>query len=280
MPDGAFPPSRSRPAIRVRKLDHDFSEVPRYWFFGSALATHLANGVNMLFPDGERFFIRSVKHYLDQIDDPDLEKRVRAFFGQEGAHGHAHETAFEILQRQGYEIDGWLTWYRKLAFDRLTKHFSPAMHLSVTVALEHFTATMAEQGLSTGLLEEAHPAMTQLLSWHACEEIEHKSVAFDVLQHVDPRYHVRVAGMVIATVGLFGFWRAATKHLVDQDLAAGRVTKRRLRKERKQANARGQTRAWLPRAIAAYLRPSFHPDDHDNYGLARRYLASIGRLDG
>ena len=280
MADGSFAPSRPRPAIRVRKLDHDFSEVPRYWFFGSALATHLANGVNLLFPDGERFFIRSVKHYLDQIDDPELEKRARAFFGQEGAHGHAHETAFAILQRQGYEIDGWLTWYRKLAFEQLVKTVPPVMRLSVTVALEHFTATMAEQGLSSGFLEQADPAMSKLLRWHACEEIEHKSVAFDVLQHVDPRYHVRVAGMVIATLALFGFWRSATKHLLDQDLAAGRVDDKRLRRERREANAKGHNRAWLPRAIAAYLRPSFHPDDHDNYELARRYLSSIGRLDG
>ncbi len=280
MADGSFAPSRPRPTIRVRKLDHDFSGVPRHWFFGSALASHLANGLNLLFPEGERFFIRSVKHYLDEIDDPQLRARVRAFFGQEGAHGHAHETAFQILEAQGYDIDGWLAWYRETAFDKLAGRFSPVMHLSVTVALEHFTATMAEQGLSSGLLDDAHPAMSKLLRWHACEEIEHKSVAFDVLQKVDSRYGVRLAGLVIATVGLLGFWRSASKHLIAQDLEAGRVTKSRLRRERREADRRDQTRVWMLRAIASYLRPGFHPDDHDNYDLARRYLASIGRLDG
>jgi predicted metal-dependent hydrolase len=280
MADGSIPTPRARPAIRVRKLDHDFSEVPRYWFFDSALASHLANGLNVLFPDGERFFIRSVRHYLEQVDDPALKARVRAFFGQEGAHGHAHEQAFAILQAQGYEIDRWLEKYRALAFERLSGLFPPIMQLSVTVALEHFTATMAEQALATGLLEDAHPAMSRLLRWHACEEIEHKAVAFDVLQRVDPRYHIRVAGLAIATVGLLGFWRSATKHLIDQDLRAGRITRARLKREGKDARARGQNRTWMLRAIGSYLRPGFHPDDHDNYGLAQRYLESIGRLEG
>ena len=57
-------------AIRVSKgRAARRTEHPQHWIDGSALATHLVNGVNMLFPDGERFFIRSVKHYLDQITD-------------------------------------------------------------------------------------------------------------------------------------------------------------------------------------------------------------------
>jgi hypothetical protein len=118
--------------------------------------------------------------------------------------------------------------------------------------------------------------MTRLLRWHACEEIEHKSVAFDVLQEVDPRYRVRVAGLVIATIGLLGFWRLATRQLIAQDLAAGRITRAELRAQRRQARARGQDQAFVLRAIAAYLRPCFHPDDHDNYALARRYLTENG----
>jgi predicted metal-dependent hydrolase len=33
-------------------------------------------------------------------------------------------------------------------------------------------------------------------------------------------------------------------------------------------------------AVLEYLRPGFHPDDIDDYGLARAYLESIGRLEG
>ena len=65
---------------------------------------------------------------------------------------------------------------------------------------------MAEGAFTQGMLDAADPAMQQLLAWHAAEEIEHKAVAFDVLQQIDPSYALRIAGLVYATVMLGGFW--------------------------------------------------------------------------
>lgn len=64
-------------AIVPRDLDVDFSQVPRHWAAGSAVATAISNGVNMLFPHGERFFVRSVKYFLDRIEDPVLRAQVK-----------------------------------------------------------------------------------------------------------------------------------------------------------------------------------------------------------
>ncbi len=55
-------PTASKRPIVVRKMGFDFSAVPRKWFFDSELPTHVANGLSLLFPAGERFFIRSVRH--------------------------------------------------------------------------------------------------------------------------------------------------------------------------------------------------------------------------
>ena len=102
-------------AIVPRDLDVDFSQVPRHWMAGSAVATAISNGVNMLFPHGERFFVRSVKHFLDRIDDPELRAQVKGFFGQEGRHAHAHDEFNDILRHQGYEIDQFLDSYKRLS---------------------------------------------------------------------------------------------------------------------------------------------------------------------
>lgn len=272
----ASPDLAARP-IRVRKMGFDFSDVPRHWFFESAWATHIANGLNMVFPAGERFFIRSVKHYLDAIaDDPELVARCRAFFGQEGSHGHEHEKAFAVLESQGFDIKSWLEWYEGHAFQQIERRFPPHLRLAATAALEHLTATLAETGLTTDELDHAHPVMRDLLRWHACEEIEHKSVAFDVLQRVDDRYWVRIAGMVLGVASLMYYWRSAAKTLMDQD----GVTPEQARRERREARARGQNRSFLWRGFMAYLRPGFHPDDHDNYALAQAYLEKIGRREG
>ncbi|MCB9638479.1 MAG: metal-dependent hydrolase [Myxococcales bacterium] len=262
-----------RPIV-VRRMGFPFKQgFPRWWFGESAFLTHLLNGLNFVFPAGERFFIRSVREFEGQLHDEELRARVRAFFGQESQHQVEHLHAFEALEKQGFEIKSFLVWYQNLAYKRLEPRLSPLMRLSITAALEHFTAIFGDFVLSSDFLDTAHPMMRELLLWHAAEEIEHKSVTFDVLQAVDPRYHVRLAGFLVATVGLFFFWSAGTLHLLRQE----------------DANTRKGSRAEYlnfffreaPRIVfdgLDYLRLNFHPDDEDNYELARSYLEKIGRL--
>lgn len=248
------------------------AEIPRHWFAGSPVATHLANGVNLLFPAGERFFIRSVKRYMGEVEDPLLRERVRAFFGQEGRHAKAHDDFFDVLEAQGFEVRHFLRVYEAVAYGFIEKVAPPALRLSTTVALEHYTALMAEGALTARLLDHVHPALRELLYWHAAEEIEHKSVAFDVLAAVRPGYALRVAGLALGTACLLGFWAAGTAVLLAQDpsrkTAEARANDRRIR-----GRAKVGRRVFL-RGIREYLRPGFHPDDIDNASLAREHFAS------
>lgn len=277
MADGTSPGGASPTVFPVRKMGFSFSEVPRNWFYDSVFTSQTANAISLLFPAGERFFVRSVKHYLPRITDPTLRARARAFFGQEGSHGHEHERTFEMLEAQGFRIREWLDWYERFAFERLENIAPPVLRLSATVALEHFTAALAEVSLTKGFFAHAHPQMRQLLLWHSAEELEHKSVAFDVLQEVDPRYWVRMVGLVVAFAALMGFWRSSARMLLRQEPG---YTKAQLVRERNEARARGQNHKALFAAILPYLRPGFHPDQNDTDALARRYLESIGRLEG
>jgi predicted metal-dependent hydrolase len=265
---------------RVRKMDFPFadSEIPRFWMYGNPVLTHLANGINLLFPLGEQFFIRSVKYYLDDIEDPALKARVKGFFGQEGRHGHEHERFNEVLRTQGVDVDRFLRVYRRIAYETIEHRVPPILRLSTTVALEHFTASLAVNALANGFLDGAHPTMAALLRWHAAEEIEHKSVAFDVLKAVDPRYSVRMIGLAIATSQLLGWWAIAAAMLIAQEDAPPEE-KERWKHEAKRlqmANVVEGRYQVFKRAILEYVRPDFHPDQNDDYHLARDYLASVG----
>ncbi|MDB4936146.1 MAG: hypothetical protein JWP87_3118 [Labilithrix sp.] len=269
----------SAPTPRTPRLG--FSGVPKRWFAGSTAATHVANGVNLLFPAGERFFVRSVKHYLDQLDDPELVAQVRGFFGQEGRHAQAHERFFDTLREQGYDVDAILEPIEELAYGVVEKRSPPALRLAVTVALEHFTAIMAEDALCADDLAGAHPVMKQLLEWHALEELEHKAVAFDVLKAVHPSYALRVAGMALGTALLGTFWIQATRALLVQDGMTWRDAVRELGTLRKQAERTGAhmskpivTRVFL-RGIREYLRPGFHPNDKDHRRVVEATLARL-----
>jgi predicted metal-dependent hydrolase len=253
-----------------------FEDLPRYWFGGDPVRTHLVNGLHFVFPAGERFFIRAVRHYEAELPG-ELEARVRAFYGQEAHHQAEHLRAFAAIEAQGYEIRSFLDWYEQVAYEAIEQRVPPHIRLATTVALEHFTAILGELVLDSELLADAAPIMQQLLLWHAAEEIEHKSVTFDVLQHVDPRYSTRLVGFLIATLTLFYFWGVGFRHMMRQEAALPPEPV-------DEASAAGARRALLrdlsrlPRRVVDFFRPSFHPDDHDTYHLASAYLSSIGRL--
>jgi predicted metal-dependent hydrolase len=257
------------PAPRPRRPPPLDEDIPRHWFAGHALATHVVNGVNLLFPAGERFFVRSVRHFLDEVEDPVLRAQVRGFAGQEGWHAQAHEAFFRVLEAQGYRLERFMSLYQRIAFQVVERAAPPKLRLAVTAAAEHFTATLAEAALRDRILDLAHPALQDLLLWHAAEEIEHKHVAFDVLRLVDDRYALRMAGLVMATVLLAGFWLAATTMLLRQDgLGLSRIRRELGDFDRRE----GVIKRVFLGGIRDYLRRDFHPAQHDNYDLARTYL--------
>jgi uncharacterized protein len=258
-------------AITPRDLDMDFAPVPRHWLAGSSAATAVANGVNLLFPWGERFFVRSVKHFADRIDDPELRAQIKGFFGQEGRHAREHDRFNAILREQGFEVDRFLGMYERLS-RWIEERVSPELRLAVTAASEHFTATLAEGALRGRMLDASAPEMRTLLAWHAAEEIEHKAVAYDVLQRIDPSYALRVRGLAMATVLLGGFWLWAATDLLRQDRVRWPEALRQLRKFPREPVIR---RVFL-RGIRQYLRPGFHPSQVPNDGLAAEWFAARG----
>ena len=271
----------SVPKTRTPGLPLD-ERMPRYWFANNVFATHVANGVNLLFPAGERFFVRSVHHYLDRVKDPHLRAQVKGFFGQEGRHAKEHERQFALLRAEGFPVDQLLAWYERVAFEGIEKVAPAELALATTAACEHFTAIMAENVLRRDMLQHAHPTMRALLLWHASEEIEHRSVAFDVLAEVNPSYALRVAGLIMATTLLGTFWALATSALLvtDPEVDFARLVRdfRAARQARLKRNpeAKGTVQDVFLRGIREYLRRDFHPSQSDIDTLAETYLAGAG----
>ena len=264
-------PSRTPHPITPRKVVPQFAGVPRHWFGGSAVATHITNGVNMLFPQGERFFVRSVKHFLDRIEDPELRDQIRGFFGQEGRHASAHDDYNDHLRAQGFRIDRFLEIHDRICYDWLERLTTPELRLAATAAAEHYTAILAEGAFTGQTFDAAHPVMRELLLWHAAEEIEHKSVAFDVLQKVDDSYFLRLSGFALASAVLLSFWTIGAIMLMVQDEDA---TWERIRRDFRGGRRGGfLSRGDVVRRVMAFTRPNFHPWSRDNLDLAMAYLA-------
>ena len=257
-----------------RRMQFDFDDVGKHWFGGNPVLTCRANALHMLFPEGERFFIRSVRHFQHQLEDPELVARVRGFYGQEGQHGRAHEATIEHMEAHGYVVRPFLERFVKVVVT-LEGLGPKSLGLAVTAALEHLTASLAELSFSDDHLDQAHPVMRDLFLWHAAEEIEHKSVAFDVFQEVDGRYWVRALGMALAVALLMSIWGWGYRTLLAQEhLSAEQF------RHWRSIGHRDNEAAYFKDCIAQYLRRDFHPDQVDNYGLAETWLRSQGLAVG
>ncbi len=258
-----------------RDFDDDLTGVPRHWFAGSAAATAVSNGINMLFPHGERFFVRSVHEFADAITDPTLRAQIKGFYGQEGRHAHAHDEFNKVLRAQGYDIDTFLERYARV-HGWMEARVPAKLNLSATAAAEHFTAMLADDAFRAGLLDAIDPRMAKLLAWHAAEEIEHKAVAFDVLRAVDPSYALRIAGLIYATTTLAYWWFSATSMLIKQDGLSWRQALAQLRKLRAAGQHTSVVTGLFSAGIRRYLRRGFHPNDDANYDLAGTWFAERG----
>ena len=201
----AFTQYTVEPVVR-KNLNFKLDEIPRFWFGGDPFKTRMFDALSLTFPDGERYFIESVRLFRDKIKDPELQLRVADFIRQEAQHGIAHDKMNQVMRDQGMPVDQFLQMLNKI-FKLELKNRSPQYNIAMTAAAEHLTALMAETFYSQkDTLREAHPYVRALLAWHAIEEMEHRDVAFDVMQQVGEVPELtRKFTLAFTTVMMLGF---------------------------------------------------------------------------
>jgi len=156
---------------------------------------------------------------------------------------------------------------------RQEKFYSPERMLSKTCALEHFTALFAELLLAhPELIDEVDERLKPLWIWHAIEESEHKSVAFDVFQEQVDDYWIRVSEMAITTV-MFSFF--STLHTVQLLSATPDKPKTSLAKRVRGLWRHRDVLAELGKHYIAYYRRDFHPSQKNSAPLRNKGLERL-----
>lgn len=205
-------PGAAREAeIVVRNLHFPLDAgVPQYWLANSRSVTMFLDHLSLVFPPGERFFIQTVRAFEAELArNPSLHDDVRRFYQQEALHGREHSRYNEMLANHGYPVSDVDTSAKQL-LGVVAKVVPSRMQLAATCALEHFTALLAQALLDDdSILEGAHPTMAALWRWHAAEENEHSTVAYDVFHEVGGTYAERSVVMVFATLL---FWAKMVEH--------------------------------------------------------------------
>src|SRR4051812_36096733 len=271
--------TRDVPVRRIA-LEPSFETVPRHFAeHGDLITSHFVAALSAVFPEGENFFVRSVRHYREQVTDPVLREQVAGFIGQEVTHGREHGAFNEHLATLGFpalKVDRLLR--RSLEFR--SRRIAPIANLASTAALEHFTATLAELVMTSEETREAmgHDAVRDLFLWHALEESEHKAVAFDVYRAVGGGERLRILTMKIVR---YMFVLGTTVQVV-VSLLGDRQTYRpgALRKSWGRFKRQPIVGRAVWEQLKEYERRGFHPDDRPTEDLIATWREQLFGQDG
>ena len=246
--------------IPPRRMKIDYNKLSVNYYADDAVMTIFWNTLSMLFPEGEQFFVRAVRNYQDQIDNPTLRNEISGFIGQEAFHTLGHKGFNAHLESLGYPVktvDKVLN--QCLMF--LNKR-SPRLALYVTCILEHYTATLATQLLddpvhNSSVLGEAR----HMWLHHAIEEVEHRAVSYDVLRSTGGDFTKLTVDALFIPVSVV--FAAVVAVLFGYNLFTQKVTLRELRSITKLLSL---LKANTPK-ILDWFDSTFHPKLHNSKNI-------------
>ncbi len=206
----AMPDVSAAPAVpihrRVRFEVPDDVEVA--WNPTNPEFSYAANAVSLLMPFAEPYFIRSVRAVIDELDEP-LAAQARAYVHQEAQHHreHRHFNDLLVAQRPGLAR---AEKYMAATYGWLARTRSKRFNLAFAAASEAIAFSLARWSVKhlNSFFGGAEPVAATVFLWHLAEEVEHKSVAFDVWEAVDGsrlRYCLAMAS-TFTILATFSIW--------------------------------------------------------------------------
>lgn len=238
------------------------------------LARTFYNALSTTFPEGEKFFVESVKRFRHQVDET-LARQIEDFVYQESIHAREHVVFNRAAAEHGLDAAAAEARVREMLDD--ARRLPPYGQLALTAGLEHCTASLAAELLANPKhMAAADAEGRRLWTWHTLEELEHKAVAYDTYMTVGAklsrfsRWTIRVRTMLLGSKNLV--------ELVAKSVGA----------QLNSAPARpgrgavatflflnpGIVRRLLPRYLLYFL-PGFHPRWSDDRAIVRRTRQTI-----
>ncbi|HEX4351929.1 MAG TPA: metal-dependent hydrolase [Polyangiales bacterium] len=257
-------------SIAARNLRFELSDdIANHWAPEHPEFSHIANAFMAALPYLEPYFIHNIRQAAEQLDDEALKADVRGFIAQEARHAQQHKRWNEVIARRFPGFDR-LERALKNRLSESKRTHSLAFRMAYTAGYEAFTYQLVccIMNQRKRWLHGADPRLLGMLSWHAAEEVEHKSVAFDVFQAIDGGYAMRIFGYVVALVRSIADIHEMTDHMLSADQTVDpRQSRRRLRA------VRIALLKELGPELLHYFKPNYSPSEHEDPALLKAWLA-------
>ncbi len=231
--------------------------------------SHFIGVMNILFPSGERGFIRVLGQARYLVKDVELQHRIDDFVHQEAQHARAHSIVAQqssFCGKHTARATNITEALVRVMFGRKNtrSHSLLLFRVAIVTAIEHLTAEMGRWAFEDARFAELEcdPVMAELITWHCAEEVIHRSVAFDTLVDIAPRWHrtLRSVSMLMWMPVFFATWIMCAQALLLDDKT---VSKRLLTPARVHRSSRSGAMPSIPmlvKRMLPFFRKSFHPD--------------------
>jgi uncharacterized protein len=263
--------------LTVRRMGFSYpDDIPTVFIEGQPEESYLNLGLSLLLPYLEPYLIRTMRAAKPRVSDPAIAKALDGFNAQEGQHYRQHARFNEVFRSR---FEGLKAFEDAVAadYERFSTTKSLRWNLAFAAGFEALTSAMAISTIEFVDMSGWHPAARDLYLWHLVEELEHRTVAFDVYEHVGSGYLYRSAVSMFAQWHLLRFMQGVMKYLLRADPGAferyGGASKHRARVAALNARSR---RDLLGRWLRTY-GPWYTPH---TIAMPEKALALAQRFDG
>lgn len=242
--------------IRVRALTFDVERgAGGLWNPGRPELSHTLNAFQLALPYLEPYFIDAIREGAERVADPKLKAEAVAFCSQEANHSRQHKRYCRLLQQRYPRLKEFETAIQQSLLqsrreDPLEWRLAyTAGYEAITAQLSRWMLRNAEDWFAGG---DAH--FGELMKWHAAEELEHRHVAYDVLQAVTKSYGLRAKGLFAAMKKTLRDIVPVVTYMLEVDGYA-----RRFDSKARRLKLRLQFSLELLPAVQRYLMPGYNP---------------------
>lgn len=278
--------------LESRSFSAHWQDVPLVWIPRQKFACFVLNVTHLVLPPGELWFCRLFNQALPLIENHGLRDQVRGFVAQEGAHARCHRDVLTV-----YEAAGWDFSISKSRLERIFDQLLGGkvlgrwtvtgngqrrwlrMRIGMVAAIEHVTCVLGSWILENQPIRQvnANEDMLNLLLWHGAEEVEHRSVAFDLYRHLGGGYLGRVFWFFLVVAAIVLTWKRGTQVFIKQDHALSGKRQRYGFRSYLIASRAGYLPSvgYLTMSFLQYLRWGYHPANAGDSERAATVLNSI-----
>ena len=201
--------------MTVRQMPFEFPEqIDPVFIEGDHKQSFAFIAGSLLLPYLEPYLIRSMRTAEKYVTDPKVLEGLKKFSAQEGQHYQMHKKFNATIRREGFPGLDALEKELSDDYNRFTRTRSLRFNLAYAEGFEALTMNAVKHIMEPDGFGDDLPVFMQMIEWHFVEELEHRTVAFDVYDHVCGGYFYRLV------VGAWAQWhftrwiRRATRYML------------------------------------------------------------------